>query len=409
MKSDATLLPPATIASSTLADRPAETADPIRRCAPSGRTVDFGQPCASRAVVRDAVLARVANEGNSRRGDSRCSTPATCSPRTEWFSPMTSAAGFGLNLRIIPSRRGAAPQRLADRHQRLLHGTQGRAVEPRPRGAHRLGHRPPGGPTSALRQERLRSSTRSSPRRRQGQPVGRMDRRRRRHLRRRLRPAGPSPHHTWIPVDRLLAVHAVTEGDDRPRRQVVRLRQDRMRAAFVSAEKILSSRATISGARSERNSWTTPPDFEHDAELLLKFHGIYQQDDRDVRRAARSSSSHSTTPAWVPHQVPGGVISSEQWLALDRVAALADHKLRLTTRQGVQYHVVHKGELRELVAGINASLLTTLGACGDVVRNVMACPLPHPERAAVIEPLPGRDRRPIPSADRELLGVVGRR
>jgi sulfite reductase (ferredoxin) len=53
----------------------------------------------------------------------------------------------------------------------------------------------------------------------------------------------------------------------------------------------------------------------------------------------------------------------------------------------VQYHVVHKGELRELVAGVNSSLLTTLGACGDVVRNVMACPLPHPERSAVLDPL----------------------
>ncbi len=85
--------------------------------------------------------------------------------------------------------------------------------------------------------------------------------------------------------------------------------------------------------------------------------------------------------------VPGGVISPEQWLALDRVAGLADDKLRLTTRQGVQYHVVYKGELKRLVAGINASLLTTLGACGDVVRNVMACPLPHPERRAVIQPV----------------------
>ncbi|MDG2232461.1 MAG: sulfite reductase, partial [Ilumatobacter sp.] len=85
--------------------------------------------------------------------------------------------------------------------------------------------------------------------------------------------------------------------------------------------------------------------------------------------------------------VPGGVITAAQWLALDRVASLADQKLRLTTRQGVQYHVVHKGELQQLVVGINSSLLTTLGACGDVVRNVMACPLPHPDREAVIAPV----------------------
>ena len=128
-------------------------------------------------------------------------------------------------------------------------------------------------------------------------------------------------------------------------------------------------------------------DFDHDAELLLKFHGIYQQDDRDVRRARSQLKLPLDYSCMVRASVPGGVITNEQWLALDRLAALADNKLRLTTRQGVQYHVVHKGELHELVGGINSSLLTTLGACGDVVRNVMACPLPHPERTEVLEPL----------------------
>ena len=128
-------------------------------------------------------------------------------------------------------------------------------------------------------------------------------------------------------------------------------------------------------------------DFDHDAELLLKFHGIYQQDDRDVRRARTQLKLPLDYSCMVRASVPGGAITNDQWLALDRVAALADNKLRLTTRQGVQYHVVHKGELHELVGGINSSLLTTLGACGDVVRNVMACPLPHPERTAVLEPL----------------------
>lgn len=127
--------------------------------------------------------------------------------------------------------------------------------------------------------------------------------------------------------------------------------------------------------------------FEHDAELLLKFHGIYQQDDRDVRRERTRQKLPVDYSCMVRASVPGGVITSDQWLALDRVAGLADDKLRLTTRQGVQYHVVYKNELKQLVAGINASLLTTLGACGDVVRNVMACPLPHPERRAVLEPV----------------------
>tara|TARA_R110002110_G_scaffold296846_2_gene511034 strand:+ start:1522 stop:3288 length:1767 start_codon:yes stop_codon:yes gene_type:complete len=127
--------------------------------------------------------------------------------------------------------------------------------------------------------------------------------------------------------------------------------------------------------------------FDDNAETLLKFHGIYQQDDRDIRRERAQQKLPLDYSCMVRASVPGGVITGHQWLALDRVASLADNKLRLTTRQGVQFHVVHKGELAQLVSGINSSLLTTLGACGDVVRNVMACPLPRLERTAAIEPI----------------------
>jgi sulfite reductase (ferredoxin) len=154
----------------------------------------------------------------------------------------------------------------------------------------------------------------------------------------------------------------------------------------MSAEDIKIESGYLAGSIGAELGGDTP-DFGHDAELLLKFHGIYQQDDRDVRRARTQQQLPVDYSCMVRASVPGGVISPEQWLALDRVAGLADDKLRLTTRQGVQYHVVYKNELHQLVNGINSSLLTTLGACGDVVRNVMACPLPHPERRAVIEPV----------------------
>lgn len=161
-----------------------------------------------------------------------------------------------------------------------------------------------------------------------------------------------------------------------------------MRAAPVSAdaEAIKLASGYLGGTIGDELA-NDRDDFEHDAELLLKFHGIYQQDDRDVRRARTQLKLPLDYSCMVRASVPGGAITNAQWLALDRVAALADNKLRLTTRQGVQYHVVHKGELKELVGAINSSLLTTLGACGDVVRNVMACPLPHPERTAVLQPL----------------------
>ncbi len=130
---------------------------------------------------------------------------------------------------------------------------------------------------------------------------------------------------------------------------------------------------------------TEEPAFGHDAAVLLKFHGIYQQDDRDTRRRlaqARQALDHS---CMVRASVPGGVISAQQWLALDRLASLTDGSLRLTTRQGVQFHFVPKRSLRDTVAAINACDLTTLAACGDVVRNIMACPIPD-ERQEILQP-----------------------
>jgi sulfite reductase (ferredoxin) len=126
--------------------------------------------------------------------------------------------------------------------------------------------------------------------------------------------------------------------------------------------------------------------FEHDAQILLKFHGIYQQDDRDTRRARTQAKLPLDRSLMVRASVPGGAITREQWSALDRLAEIADGSLRLTTRQGVQFHVVPKGSLHDLVAAINRCGLTTLAACGDVVRNTMACPVPD-ARQAVLQPV----------------------
>ena len=126
--------------------------------------------------------------------------------------------------------------------------------------------------------------------------------------------------------------------------------------------------------------------FQADNTVVLKFHGIYQQDDRDVRRARAQAKLPLDHSCMVRAAVAGGRLTAEQWLALDRVADLADGTLRLTTRQGVQFHVVHKGSLRPLVRNINEALLTTLAACGDVVRNVVGSPWPY-ERQDVVVPL----------------------
>jgi sulfite reductase (ferredoxin) len=125
----------------------------------------------------------------------------------------------------------------------------------------------------------------------------------------------------------------------------------------------------------------------HDSEVLLKFHGIYAQDDRDLRKALKAATSSDATTIekqtiyMIRASVPGGVLTGEQWLAMDRLTdELADGTLRLTTRQGVQWHFVNKSGLTPLIRLLNEQLVTTLAACGDVNRNVQCCPAPLADR-----------------------------
>jgi sulfite reductase (ferredoxin) len=117
--------------------------------------------------------------------------------------------------------------------------------------------------------------------------------------------------------------------------------------------------------------------FSEDEYQLLKFHGVYQQDDRDRRAAARKSGGDKSWIMMVRAKIPGGALSADQYLAFDHLAdEYADGTLRVTTRQCFQLHHVGKGNLKRTIRGINDALITTLGACGDVERNLMACPAP---------------------------------
>jgi sulfite reductase (ferredoxin) len=111
---------------------------------------------------------------------------------------------------------------------------------------------------------------------------------------------------------------------------------------------------------------------------LLKFHGSYQQENRDARKARRGEGLGKHYMFMVRSKIPGGRLTAAQYLALDELAdRYGNGTLRFTSRQGIQFHGVLKKHLKETIAGINDTLLSTLGACGDVERNVMACPAPH--------------------------------
>ena len=121
--------------------------------------------------------------------------------------------------------------------------------------------------------------------------------------------------------------------------------------------------------------------FDAGTQQIIKFHGIYQQDDRDVRKERMRAGRDKDYLCMVRASLPGGAVSAKQYLVMDDLAdRFGNGTLRITTRQGIQYHFTHKGHLRELIGTLNRHLMTTLAGCGDVVRNVMACPAPTPER-----------------------------
>lgn len=121
-------------------------------------------------------------------------------------------------------------------------------------------------------------------------------------------------------------------------------------------------------------------------QVLIKFHGSYQQDHRDLREERRQQKLEPAYSFMIRTRTPGGVVSPEQWLGLDAIATrFANGTLRITTRQAFQFHGVVKGELKPTMQAINAALIDTLAACGDVNRNVMvgANPLQSSVHAAV--------------------------
>src|ERR1700760_1880994 len=106
---------------------------------------------------------------------------------------------------------------------------------------------------------------------------------------------------------------------------------------------------------------------------LTKFHGFYQQDDRDLRAERGKQRMEKAFSFMVRMRVPAGILSPKQWLKVEKLAVeRANHTIRLTTRETVQFHGILKGNLKPLMQGLHADLLDTIAACGDVNRNVIA-------------------------------------
>jgi len=115
-----------------------------------------------------------------------------------------------------------------------------------------------------------------------------------------------------------------------------------------------------------------------DDQQLLKFHGTYQQDDRDLRADRRKHKLEKAYSFMIRIRVPGGVATPEQWLEVDRMATqFANGTIKLTTRQAFQFHGIIKSNLKRTIKEINQAAMDTIAACGDVNRNVMCNPNPY--------------------------------
>ena len=119
-----------------------------------------------------------------------------------------------------------------------------------------------------------------------------------------------------------------------------------------------------------------------DDQQLVKFHGMYLQDDRDLRPERTRKKMEKAFAFMIRVRIPGGVVTSQQWLMLDQLARIyGNGTMRMTTRQTVQLHGVIKSNLRATIKAIDSVLLNSIAACGDINRNVMCNPNPNQSRA----------------------------
>lgn len=153
----------------------------------------------------------------------------------------------------------------------------------------------------------------------------------------------------------------------------------------LSANEILKSGSHfLRGPIARDLADTSTGGISEESNQLGKFHGMYMQDDRDLRNALKKVGKEKAFAFMLRVRLPGGRATPGQWLVLDRLAdEVASPSLRLTTRQTFQFHGVLKGNMKRLVKGMHQVLLDSIAACGDVNRNVMAPP--NPERSPLLQ------------------------
>ncbi|NBO20060.1 MAG: hypothetical protein EBV03_12745, partial [Proteobacteria bacterium] len=147
------------------------------------------------------------------------------------------------------------------------------------------------------------------------------------------------------------------------------------------AEKIKRESGYLKGRICEELADTTTQDVSDETYELLKFHGSYFGYDRDSATARKKQGLDKEYEFMVRMKCPGGRLSAAQYVGLDALAEkYANGSLRITTRETFQFHCIKKVGMKPLISDMNRLLLSTLGGCGDVVRNILTCPAPIKDR-----------------------------
>jgi len=147
----------------------------------------------------------------------------------------------------------------------------------------------------------------------------------------------------------------------------------------LSANEGIKTRSNyLRGTIAEGLADTSTGSLSEDDQQLIKFHGSYQQDDRDIRADRRKHRLEKAYSFMIRIRLAGGVTTPHQWLETDRLAEqFANGTIKLTTRQAYQLHGVIKTNLKRTIKEINQAAMDTIAACGDVNRNVMCNPNPY--------------------------------
>ena len=149
-------------------------------------------------------------------------------------------------------------------------------------------------------------------------------------------------------------------------------------ANLTPVERIKAASRHLRGTIVESLADPVTGGLREDDQQLLKFHGSYQQDDRDVREERRLAKLEPAYSFMIRTRLPGGICTPAQWLVLDGLAGrYGNGTLRLTTRQAFQLHGIIKTDLKRTIAAMNEALIDSIAACGDVNRNVLASPNPY--------------------------------